>query len=1076
MFLFGGYSMRHIMVMTFLVVCSATAEMRAETDLEDIKFFDTSVRPLLAEKCFKCHGPKKQKGSLRLDARNTMLVGGDIGPAVVPGKPDESLIIEAISYKDEDLQMPPKRRLTDQQVAILKQWIAIGAPFPGGDVKIPVKGEKITDEDRKYWAFQPVAEPVPPQVDHDGWSQSPIDRFIFRKLVEKNLRPAKPASRRELIRRAYFDLIGLPPTPDAVEAFVNDTSANAFEKVIDLLLTDKRYGERWGRHWLDLVRYADSDGYRQDAYRPNAWRYRDYVIRSFNADKPYDRFVREQLAGDEIASDDPDALIATGFMRLGIYEYNQRDAYAQLNFILDDIAIVTSDVFLGMSMGCAQCHDHKFDPILREDYFRLRAFFEAVIWRDEVVATTKQQRSDYEAKLAAWEQQTADIRRQIDELAAPANKKATQSAVSPFTPALQAVWNKPADQRTPYEQQLHYLIWRQVEDKLSKAKPSGDSKKKWDKLNNELKKYEKLKPPALPSAMVATDLGPVAPPTRIPKDRRKRNIDPGYITVIAPGPASIKKVETAKNSTGRRTALANWITRPDNPLTARVMVNRIWHYHFGRGIVATTSEFGKMGEQPTHPQLLDWLASQFVENGYSIKQMHRLIMTSSTYRQTSRVAPTHTAKMTDPFNRFLWRFHHRRLDAEQVRDALLAVSGDLSDRAGGASSTTTSTRRSVYTKVMRLTPDLLLNAFDVADGLNSMPARSTTTTATQALLLINGDWVYDRAKALAARVQKAPGASNDPAKQIDVAYQLVYSRQPTAEERSLALEFLTASPAHPSKTKRSAQFAIKTFPNGGQAINVRNGALSDRFHVDDNASLPSENFTVEVIGQLNSLYPDASVRVVASQWTGNTKSPGWSFGVTSKKSRYQPRNLILQLIGQTGDKKSTYEVIASNLRAPLNKPLYLAVSVNVADTSEKGITFYMKDLSSPEAPIQSARMPHKVIKDYKPNAPFTIGGRSAGNNHGWDGLIDEVRISNAALTREQLLTNDRSPRKTTVGHWRFESPSGGGTGGGITEDESGKNNHLTRIADKITKTSRQSQALIDFCHALLNSNEFLYVE
>ena len=678
-----------------IVVVAANAADKQPTaeqpTAEQLRFFEMKVRPLLAARCFKCHGPKKQSGKLRLDSHAAILTGGESGPALTPGDAGDSLLIEAINY--ESVEMPPDGKLPADQIAVLTTWVKMGAPWPGGQRNTPVVAKpKITAEDRAFWSFQPLRNVQPPAVNDNGWSRNEIDRFIFRRLKAEGLAPAPEAEKTALIRRVYFDLIGLPPTPQQVDAFVNDKSPQAYEDLIDRLLKSPRYGERWARHWLDLVRYAESDGYRADGYRPHAWRYRDYVIRALNEDKPYDRFVVEQLAGDEIAPDDPDALVATGLLRHWIYEFNQRDVRTQWDVIINDITDVTSDVFLGLGMGCARCHDHKFDPILQEDYFRLRAFFAPLVPRDDVPAATPTQRAQYQRKLAIWKEKTADIRRQIDELQRPFIARVENAAIDKFPHDIRDMFRKPAAERLPLERQLVAMAGRQLvletvkikyEDKLK-----GDAKLKWQRLKKELAKFDKEKPKPLQVAYTVSDVDAIAPPTVIPGQRQKKNIAPGYLTIFDDKPATVSIPDGSMRSTGRRTALARWITSADNPLTSRVMVNRIWQYHLGQGLVATSSDFGHLGEPPSHGELLDYLAGQFVGEGWSIKKLHRKIMTSATYRQSAKRKASDSvmlerAMLKDPTNRLLWRANGRRLDAEQIRDAVLMVSGQLDLKAGG---------------------------------------------------------------------------------------------------------------------------------------------------------------------------------------------------------------------------------------------------------------------------------------------------------------------------------------------------------------------------------------------------------
>ncbi len=451
-----------------------------EPSAAQLKFFEEQVRPLLVEHCQRCHGDQKQKGHLRLDSLASILKGGDGGPAVEPGKPDESLLVEAINY--DGLEMPPTGKLDDAQVAVLTRWVAMGAPWPAADRDRPRQATgaaKITDSDRAFWAFRPLSAPAAPVADRDSWSRNPVDRFVFEKLREQGLAPAPEADRRTLIRRASFDLLGLPPSPEEVEAFLADPSPTAYEALIDRMLARPEYGQRWARHWLDLVRYAESDGFRADAYRPDAWRYRDYVVRALNDDKPYDRFVAEQLAGDEIAPDDPEMRVATGFLRLTPYEHNQRDVRGQWSDLLNDLTDVAGEVFLGLGIGCARCHDHKFDPILRDDYYRLRAFFAPIQPRDDLPLATPEEQSGYREELARWEAETAAIRDEIAAIERPVRDAVAKGALDKFPEDIQAVLRKPEAERSPLERQLAGLAYLQVIEEFDKldAKPEKTSAK-----------------------------------------------------------------------------------------------------------------------------------------------------------------------------------------------------------------------------------------------------------------------------------------------------------------------------------------------------------------------------------------------------------------------------------------------------------------------------------------------------------------------------------------------------------------------------------------------------------------------
>jgi hypothetical protein len=801
-----------IAVLTALAVTLLAGSVRATAGEPDAKaqaareqFFEQNVRPLLAENCYSCHGEKKQKGGLRLDSLEAILKGGESGPAVVPGKPEESLLVDAINYAGPE--MPPTGQLASDKIAILARWVSLGAPWPrnGREAHAAIAVTRsarsmLTAADRALWSLRTAIRPAVPKTQAlqrttwAGWSRNPIDQFILKVLLDHGLTPAPEADRSTLIRRATFDLTGLPPTLEEVDAFLIDLAPDAYERLIERLLASPRYGQRWGRHWLDLVRYAESDGYRQDAFRPQAWRYRDYVVRAFNTDKAYDRFLTEQLAGDELNPDDLELRVATGYLRMGTYEFNQRNVRGQWADILNDITDVTGEVFLGLSIGCARCHDHKFDPILQKDYYRLQAFFTPLLPRDDLVMAAPERWEEYQSRRAAWEKAAGEILKRIDAIEQPDRDRGTASASAKFPEDIQAILQMPAQDRTPLERQLGRLAYRQIsfEHEQVPSLLKGQAKAQWDSLQKALKQFDALRPVPPAPVLTATDVGPVSPPTSVPGEHSGGLIEPGFPSVLDPSPAQIKPSAAAPRSTGRRLALARWLCRPDNPLSTRVSVNRVWQYHFGWGLVATPSDFGRLGEPPSHPELLDWLAAELVSQGWRFKPLHRLIVTSATYRQDSRRIPRDlaAAQRVDPENRLLWKRTVQRLDAEEIRDAMLATSGELEPAIGGPSARITQPRRTIDTQTVRNLRDALLDAFDAPDGNTTTPRRNTTTTPSQALLLVNGAWTLEQASALASRLERLQPASSDGRDRIRLAYRLALGRHPQSDELDEAIAFL----------------------------------------------------------------------------------------------------------------------------------------------------------------------------------------------------------------------------------------------------------------------------------------------
>jgi len=669
------------------------------------------------------------------------------------------------------------------------------------------RGERPED----HWAWKPPVRPVVPVV-RGSQSANPIDAFIRARLDAAGVMPAAPASREHLIRRATYDLTGLPPTPDEIDAFLGDESPAAWENVIDRLLASPRYGERWGRHWLDLARYADTNGYEFDEPRPDAWRYRDYVIRSLNADKPYDRFVTEQLAGDEAFPGNRDALVATGFNLLGPDMTDASDqAQRRLN-TLNDMTDTAGLTFLGLTIGCARCHDHKFEPIPQTDYYRLQAFFAPAAFRRDLLIATADERQAHELATREYRSATKSVRDEIAALEVPHRARLFEAKLARLSEEAQAAHHTPADKRTGGQQELVAETERLVvvtPAEIAKAMPADDRAKLSD-LQGRLKRFDFKRPAPMPVAMGLSDASGPAPKTRVLEGGELKNptveVPPGFLAVLSPGgmgnPAA---VEPAGASTGRRLALARWIASADNQLTARVIVNRLWQHHFGRGIVATASDFGLRGGRPSHPELLDWLAIDFVESGWSFKRMHRLMLISETYRQST------SARAGDSDNTLFSRMNRLRLEGEAVRDSLLMLSGrfnssmggpgvvlpEAAAASGGARAATVTAdprerdRRSVYLFARRNLRHPFLEAFDLPDSNLSCPRRERSTTAPQALALLNAAEVSAAAKAMSERLEREVNLSEE---RVELAYRLTLGRSPTSAERDRATAFLRESP------------------------------------------------------------------------------------------------------------------------------------------------------------------------------------------------------------------------------------------------------------------------------------------
>jgi cytochrome c553 len=836
---------------------AVTGPLAAADKDDGIAFFEAKIRPVLAEQCYSCHGEKKQRGKLRLDSKDAVLKGGDTGPAIVPGKADQSLLIKAIRQQG-DLKMPEGNRLPDKVIADFEKWIAMGAPDPRTAGAPAVAAGIDWTAARHFWAFQPPHKPDVPRVQSSAWVKTPVDRFILAKLEAEGLRPVSPASRRALIRRATFDLIGLPPTPEEVEAFLNDPSPDAFDTVIDRLLSSSHYGERWGRYWLDVARYAEDQAH-SFAVVPstNAYRYRDWVIAALNEDMPYDRFLKLQIAADLIETSDAARirhLPALGYFGLGPQYYNDAGEKPRaMADELDDRVDTLTRGLLGLTVACARCHDHKFDPIPQQDYYSLAGIFNnskltnlALATRAEETRYNEHQqrirKADADVKQFVRVERTAVAEKQADHVAryalaawklqkqAPAITPAAMAKKESLQTSVLTRWVK-------FVQKPGKLVEMSADDEKQAAERAAvleasvksaladrGNKKPLDKAKTDLldglfgekgvftptddelkamlpaEKNEKL-------AQMKTEL------TRLQKHEAARplpvahglaesgsadmkiNVRGNPFKLGEPAPRRFLQVlagdQPSRFTKGSgRLELAEAVASPQNPLTARVIVNRVWQYHFGRALVGTPSNFGKLGERPSHPDLLDYLACQFVESGWSIKKLHREIMRSAVYQLDS--SPDDANFTRDGDNRNYWRMNRRRLDVEAWRDAMLAISGKLDQTMGGPTvelSATSNARRTVYAKISRHDLNQVLRLFDFPDANITSERRVETTVPQQQLFVLNSPFVIEVSKALAARVQKA---SADEAARVQRAFQLAYGRPAHDEELRLALRFLAA--------------------------------------------------------------------------------------------------------------------------------------------------------------------------------------------------------------------------------------------------------------------------------------------
>jgi mono/diheme cytochrome c family protein len=900
---------------TTTLLVAATLAGRAADETAGVEFFEKKIRPVLVENCYKCHSAQaeKVKGGLLLDTREAVLKGGDTGPALVAGDPEKSLLIKAVRYADEDLQMPPKnKKLSAEQIADLEAWVKMGAPDPRTN-GVKVASSVVTDQARKHWAYQPVRSPSLPAVKNTKWVQSPIDRFILAKLEAKSLTPSPRADKRTLIRRATYDLIGLPPTPEEVDAFINDNSPEAFAKVVDRLLASPHYGERWGRYWLDIARYADTKGYVFEEERRYAfsYTYRDYVIRALNEDVPYDQFIIQQIAADLLPlGDDKRPLAALGFLTLGRrFLNNQPD-------IIDDRIDVVSRGLMGMTVACARCHDHKFDPIPTKDYYSIYGVFasseepaekpllgntalpkqypEYLAEKKKREDESKQFRTEKEAELlknlrsqvgeyllacaeskgqgrdkreslarerklsprlvsrwsdrlektpdpifGPWLAFAALPKTNFTEAAKPLAEKfaANNDATNKLNPRVARIFtnastslkevadlydqlfedidrqwrtvaaktNAPASLSDPQKEALRQVLYaensplRMESDEIYRLFDTP-AQQKVRALKRKIDELDATHPGAPPRAMAVKDKStPVDPVVFVRGNAGNQGpkVPRQFLEIL-----SSEKREPFKKGSGRL-EFAQSIASTNNPLTARVMANRVWSYHFGAPLVRTPSDFGTRTESPTHPELLDFLAAQFMQDGWSLKKLHRAMMLTSAYQQSS-VDNSSNARI-DPANEMLWRMNRHRLDFEAMRDTLLSLSAGLDSAIGGLPTDITTepftARRSVYAFIERQNLPGIFRTFDFASPDATSPQRFYTTVPQQALFLLNSPFVVQQAQGFLARPEVK--SAHDDEQRIERLYRLAYQRAPEREEVSLAKQFL-AMPVASTNTTREA--------------------------------------------------------------------------------------------------------------------------------------------------------------------------------------------------------------------------------------------------------------------------------
>ncbi|MCE9530311.1 MAG: PSD1 and planctomycete cytochrome C domain-containing protein [Planctomycetes bacterium] len=775
--------------------------VRAAEAPEAIDFFEKKIRPVLIEHCYSCHSAdaaknKNLRGGLYLDTREGVRKGGDNGVAVIAGKPKESLLIKALHY--ETTKMPPKAKLPPAVIADFEKWVTMGAPDPRAGSPLVAKRPIDINVGKQHWAFRPLSNPMPPQVKQAARVLTPVDRFIVAKLEEKALTLNAPLSAEKLIRRAYFDLTGLPPTPEEIDVFLKDYATKpqeAYAKVIDRLLDSPRFGERWARHWLDIVRFAESGGYEFDKDRPGAFYYRDFVIKAFNADMPFDEFLRLQLAGDRLKPTDFETVAATGFLVAGPYPgQTTAKTLEPIRYDhLDDMLSTFGTSMLGLSIGCVRCHEHKYDPIPQQDYYHLLACLSRTDSVDAKFSVEKEIPAYTKAK-AAYDKEHAPLAAALEKFEKnelPGRLRRWHESQKSFSFSRAAIelkylLDKAKAPLTPKELTAASKPYRVLDAEANRIYQAAEDHAKKEPKQNFLNVF----------AATSGRGGDVHYLIRGETDRKNGVAKPGFVQVLMTGVEQEKQwlayqpTATKKDPVDPRIGLADWTTDSKNGaghLVARVIVNRLWQHHFGKGIVRTPNDFGTQGDPPTHPELLDFLASELIRNGWKLKPIHRLMMTSAVYMQAGEV--TEAGTRSDPNNLLWWRVPPRRIEAELVRDSLLAVSGTLDLTMYGPGSLDGNIlRRSVYLTVKRSRLIPMLQIFDAPEPIQGIGERHTTTAATQSLALMNSPFVRQRAEKLAARVLPKSPAGLPQA--IDSAYRIALGRLPSDMERERMIRFV----------------------------------------------------------------------------------------------------------------------------------------------------------------------------------------------------------------------------------------------------------------------------------------------